>query len=361
MIYFCALTIYQTCLTAVVHPDTGSRPGSIRMCPQDSKSVSCKPLSTGTTLRPKETRADRGHWRRKKKKRETLEEDVSCPSGCVCSFLSPDVPDVNCLDHISPCEVLDARDDAAYCTTKDPHSSSTDMSSVARSSENSLFPVNYSRAINDDSCGNVWNRVGRIFKHQKFAPDFGKYHMSHRLQDFVTTRNLHQINFLRFLFCALIVLCVLRPSHASDSGHGAWLSTAMDPITSRPVLPSSATTIFSPVDSSMAANTSTPDLVTYTTTMPIDWGLSSNLTSRNKTDILLGYITTLTYEKNVELADGRKISGAMTHAVDVINKDPSILPDYHLHYVLGDNRGTELHSLDVLTGEMLSYIHCTLS
>lgn len=77
----------------------------------------------------------------------------------------------------------------------------------------------------------------------------------------------------------------------------------------------------------------------------------STTTAGNLENILVGYITTLTFPENPELADGKKISGAMTLAVNTINADPSLLPGHHLVYTLGDNRGTELKSLSILTGK----------
>ena len=82
--------------------------------------------------------------------------------------------------------------------------------------------------------------------------------------------------------------------------------------------------------------------------------------SAHTTTVTLGYITTLTVPEggNIELAEGMKISGAMTAAIAKVNQNPMLLENITLEYLLGDNQGSALESLRVMTGE--SYIFLTL-
>lgn len=63
----------------------------------------------------------------------------------------------------------------------------------------------------------------------------------------------------------------------------------------------------------------------------------------------IGYITSV--NGNLELSEGRSISGAMTLAVENINKDPNILPNYTLQFFYSDTKGDPLHSISVLTDQ----------
>jgi len=80
-------------------------------------------------------------------------------------------------------------------------------------------------------------------------------------------------------------------------------------------------------------------------------GLINN-TNPNNTVLTLGYITSLTIEdgeSNVGFAEGNSISGAMTHAINVVNLKEDLLPGVHLTYIVGDNKGQELESLRLMT------------
>ncbi|CAL1527407.1 unnamed protein product [Lymnaea stagnalis] len=126
--------------------------------------------------------------------------------------------------------------------------------------------------------------------------------------------------------------------------------------------PSECATTPSPTTAA-AAETATSEALTKTSPF-VNTTLSSTLATtaattrsstttsnpyRNRTMIMLGYITNLTHKKNPELAAGTRISGAMSHAVNVINADPTILPGYYLNFTLLNGNNSDVQSLAVLT------------
>jgi len=64
--------------------------------------------------------------------------------------------------------------------------------------------------------------------------------------------------------------------------------------------------------------------------------------------IKVGFITTIN-SPNPSRAEGMKIAGAMTHAVNTVNDNPDILPNHTLEYVFADNRNDEFLSVKDLT------------
>lgn len=71
--------------------------------------------------------------------------------------------------------------------------------------------------------------------------------------------------------------------------------------------------------------------------------------SENGTGVLtIGYITTVD-GPDAFGSEGSSISGAMTLAVENINRDPNILPNHTLNFVYADNKGHDLRSINVLT------------
>ena len=77
------------------------------------------------------------------------------------------------------------------------------------------------------------------------------------------------------------------------------------------------------------------------------WILSVPSEVATKTIIRLGYITgsarskgDFTYRK-----PGQLISGAITLAVEEINKDPSVLPNHTLEFMIAETYGKELQSI----------------
>ena len=62
----------------------------------------------------------------------------------------------------------------------------------------------------------------------------------------------------------------------------------------------------------------------------------------------LGFITTIN-SSDVIKAEGRKIAGAMTHAINEVNNDPNILANHTLRYIFADNNDESLKSVNVVT------------
>ncbi|XP_025088185.1 guanylate cyclase 32E-like [Pomacea canaliculata] len=67
-----------------------------------------------------------------------------------------------------------------------------------------------------------------------------------------------------------------------------------------------------------------------------------------KENLTIGYITSMDGPPLVQ-AEGRSISGAMSLAVNVINENPSILPNHTLRFIFSDNHADPLASVHVLT------------
>lgn len=71
--------------------------------------------------------------------------------------------------------------------------------------------------------------------------------------------------------------------------------------------------------------------------------------TQNRTGALtIGYITTVNGPDAIS-SEGSSISGAMTLAVESINRDPDILPNHTLNFIYADNKGLDLSSIHVLT------------
>ncbi|XP_048248100.1 guanylate cyclase 32E-like [Haliotis rufescens] len=64
--------------------------------------------------------------------------------------------------------------------------------------------------------------------------------------------------------------------------------------------------------------------------------------------IKVGFITTID-SPEPNKAEGRRIAGAMAHAVNTVNDNPDILPNHTLQYVFADNRDNEFVSVNELT------------
>ncbi|XP_041362491.1 guanylate cyclase 32E-like [Gigantopelta aegis] len=62
----------------------------------------------------------------------------------------------------------------------------------------------------------------------------------------------------------------------------------------------------------------------------------------------LGFITTMNSSDLVK-AEGRKIAGAMTHAINEVNSDPNILANHTLQYIFADNADDSLRSVNLIT------------
>ncbi|GFO22234.1 hypothetical protein PoB_004873900, partial [Plakobranchus ocellatus] len=330
------------------------------------------PLCTWSTLRPRETRAEQCQWRRKKKRKPKVVEGDKCSTECVCSCGALDLSDVNHLLHDTVCNYTFAHHYQRYSCLK----RCVDWNCATQSGlcEN---PTALRRVKMRQKTQCSTNHAETVERFQCFY--FNKPRLSENSVTSIrsatssyTYCRLSRSTIWRCLFSAFIILCLsTNPTGAADTTTNVQtllpnLSPSDITATTLIAEPTNGNHVTTLTTVDPSSNLTQPYLVTYTTAMP-EAGVndedypfnrttpnlisSSNSTHATKKDILLGYITTLTYPENVELAEGRKISGAMTHAVDVINKDPTILPDYRLHYVLGDNQGTELHSLDVLTDQ----------
>ncbi|XP_035826750.1 guanylate cyclase 32E [Aplysia californica] len=101
-----------------------------------------------------------------------------------------------------------------------------------------------------------------------------------------------------------------------------------------------------PTASPTSSSSSSSSLSSSSTNMTVSNGNQTDDT----THLLLGYIATMTIPGgNTELGEGRKISGAMTHAINMVNNNSEVLPGVELSYLLGDNKGQDLESLRVMT------------
>lgn len=77
--------------------------------------------------------------------------------------------------------------------------------------------------------------------------------------------------------------------------------------------------------------------------------LEQSTYTQNSSGVLtIGYITTVD-GPDAFSSEGSSISGAMTLAVENINKDPDILPNHTLSFIYADNKGRDLRSINVLT------------
>ena len=335
--------------------------------PPESHAVS------GCFPRLRAVRADRSEWRRKKKKREEpIEETVHCSTDCGCSdqLSCPAVGDS--LTQCCWCDMPDTpRGATVGFVQKYNYTTSIEMPDMVNDPTNYSFLDSRDRVMECGLfCCEIDTSEAGIIQLPEYKSEFTDYFSHHLLQEFSEKgQRLSGINLWHFLLCAFVVVsCVTSPAEATSAVSSTQdFTTLAAPMALESQAPSTASTLPVTPHSSLAPNPSTPYLVTYTTSTPTDYNSNNSpfpnnssmdadypangTASVNKTDILLGYITTLTYPEHKAGAEGRKISGAMTHAVDVINKDPSVLPNHRLKYVLGDNRGTELHSLDVITGE----------
>lgn len=65
-------------------------------------------------------------------------------------------------------------------------------------------------------------------------------------------------------------------------------------------------------------------------------------------NITIGYLTVdkvIPWQRDTQ---GRIISGAISYAVDLINNDTTVLPDYHIHLVWGDTKGDTITATKLL-------------
>ena len=67
------------------------------------------------------------------------------------------------------------------------------------------------------------------------------------------------------------------------------------------------------------------------------------------TNITVGYLTVDKTEKYVRNRQGRIISGAISYAIEKINANPNILPDYHINLVWGDTQANTLVGTKLVT------------
>ena len=72
---------------------------------------------------------------------------------------------------------------------------------------------------------------------------------------------------------------------------------------------------------------------------------------KNRTSILIGYLTVDKTEVFMREKQGRAISGALTLAVELINSDPAILPNHELEFIWGDTMANTLVSTKLLTDQ----------
>ncbi|GFR89959.1 guanylate cyclase [Elysia marginata] len=336
--------------------------------------------TSGIEPRIKKTRVDECQWRRKKKKREHfLAHQHRCHSDCTCINMSPQLSNVYSDNQLSPSDTPNV----LSCSTisSSPQSKGIDSMQMTFELSDSLWIfLNSSRR--DQNFEHSRSRMWRIVS--------GTWHFYQELSGLLTLlgirkctkrRTLPGISSLNILFCAFVIVSsIMNPSAATTTTtNGGYsyppstpASSALDAISNSTATILDQSNNTSKVrDTSMHSFTNTPssgsptDLQDLTPANNYTWvtaDSSNNYTwvaansslnnitiSTNKSEILLGYITTMNHPQNPELAAGRKISGAMTLAVNVVNDDPTILPNHHLRYLLGNNNGTELNSLRVLT------------
>ena len=73
------------------------------------------------------------------------------------------------------------------------------------------------------------------------------------------------------------------------------------------------------------------------------------INGQNKTRVLMGFLIADRTDDFVKLKQARVISGAMTLAVERINKNPSILPRHHLEFIWSDTNADTLKGTKALT------------
>ena len=72
---------------------------------------------------------------------------------------------------------------------------------------------------------------------------------------------------------------------------------------------------------------------------------------KNRSTILLGYLTVDKTEIFMRGKQGRAISGAMTLAVELINSDPNVLPHHEIKFIWGDTMANTLVGTKLLTDQ----------
>lgn len=72
-------------------------------------------------------------------------------------------------------------------------------------------------------------------------------------------------------------------------------------------------------------------------------------TSANLQNITIGYLTVDKTDTFVRDRQGRVISGAISYAVEKINGNPDILPNFHINIVWNDTKASTLVGLKCLT------------
>ncbi|KAJ8318359.1 hypothetical protein KUTeg_003450 [Tegillarca granosa] len=73
------------------------------------------------------------------------------------------------------------------------------------------------------------------------------------------------------------------------------------------------------------------------------------LVSATLQNITIGYLTVDKTDTFVRDRQGRVISGAISYAVEKINENPDILPDYHINIIWNDTKASTLVGIQCLT------------